>query len=298
MAADSAQEVTQLLLAWRNGDQAVGPAGEYRSMQLSPDGGQVLLDRNDPQAETSDIWKFDLPRETRARLTSSPATDTYPVWSLDGSQVAFVSHREGFWGIYRVGGDEKEELLFKGDQKLLLTSDWSSDGKFIVYRRAHEKTGLDIEVLPLFGDRQPRTYLATPFEESYGMVSPDGRWLAYQSNDSGRLEIEVQSFPEPGRKVTVSQGGGMLPRWRRDGKELYYVAADDKLMAVPVESGASFRVGAPIPLFDVGSFGRRINRYVFDVSRDGRKFLVIRPLEDASMRPLTVVQNWTELLKR
>ncbi len=149
---------------------AVGPAGEYRSMQLSPDGGQVLLDRNDPQVETSDIWQFD--------------------------------------------------------------------------------------------------------------------------------EIYVQSFPEPGRKMPVSKGDGMLPRWRRDGKELYYVATDDKLMAVPVQTGASFSASTPVPLFDVGSFGRRLNRYVYDVSADGQKFLLIRPQEDASTRPLTVVQNWTALLKK
>ncbi len=290
----------QLIWYDRQGRQlaTVGLAGEYRSLQLSPDGNQVLLDRNDPQTETSDIWKFDLLRDTRTRLTSNPATDTFPIWSPDGSQAAFVSHREGFWGIYRVGNDEKEELLLKGDQNLLLTSDWSSDGKFIVYRKAHEKTGLDIEILPLNGIHQPQNYLATPFEESYGKVSPDGRWLAYQADDSGRLEIDVQSFPVPGQKVTVSQGGGMLARWRRNGKELYYVAADGKLMAVPVETGAHFRAGAPIPLFDLGSLGRRINWYNYDVSRDGQKFLVVRPLDDAPMRPLTVVQNWTELLQK
>ena len=290
----------QLIWYDRQGGQlaAVGPAGEYRSLQLSPDGNQVLLDRNDPQTETSDIWKFDLLRQTSTRLTSNPATDTFPIWSPDGSQAAFVSHREGFWGIYRVGDDEKEELLLKGDQNLLLTSDWSSDGKFIVYRKAHEKTGLDIEILPLHGARQPQTYLATAFEESYGKVSPDGHWLAYQSEDSGHLEIDVQSFPVPGQKVTVSQGGGMLARWRRDGKELYYVAADGKLMAVPVETGARFRAGTPVPLFDLGTFGRRINWYNYDVSRDGQKFLVIRPLDEAPRRPLMVVQNWTELLKK
>jgi eukaryotic-like serine/threonine-protein kinase len=293
-------QTSQLVWLDRGGKQlaAVVPAGDYRSMQLSAGGGQVLLDCNDTQVETSDIWQFDLLRETRTRLTSNPGTDTYPIWSPDGSQVAFASNREGFWGIYRVSGNGKEELLLKRDQHLLLTSDWSSDGNFIVYRRAHEKTGLDLELLPLFGDRQPRSYVATPFNESYGVVSPDGRWMAYQSNDSGRYEIYVQSFPEPGRKMPVSKGDGMLPRWRRDGKELYYVATNDKLMAVPVETGARFSAGAPVALFEVGSFGRRLNRYVYDVSADGKKFLVIRQLEDATTRPLTVVQNWTELLKR
>ena len=277
----------------------VFPPGEYDSLQLSPDGRQVLLDRNDPQVETSDIWLFDLQRGTRRPLTINPAVDTYPIWSPDGSRMAFVSNREGFWGIYQkaLSSDDKEELLLKGDQQLTLTSDWSPDGKFIVYRK-FQNTGIDLELLPLYGDRKPRSYLETPFDESYGKVSPDGHWLAYQSDNSGRMEINVQSFPEPGRRVTISHGGGTLPRWRSDGKELYYVAADDKLMAVPVETGATFRAGTPVALFDLGSFGRVIGRYVYDVSRDGQKFLVIRQLEDASMRPLTVVQNWTELLKK
>lgn len=290
---------SQLFWFDRRGKQleAFGEPGDYRSMHISPDGGQVLLDRNDLQVETSDIWQFDLTRGASTRWTFNPGTDTYPIWSPDGSQVAFASNRDGTWGIYRVSGDGKEEQLVKGDQQLLLTSDWSSDGKFIVYRQQHEKTGLDLHLLPL-DTRQPRQYVATPSDETYGMVSPDGHWMAYQSKDSGRWEIYVQSFPQPGRKMPVSKGDGMFPRWRRDGKELFYVGPDDKLMAVPVQTGASFSAGAPVPLFDVGSLGRRLNRYVYDVSADGQRVLLIRQLEDASLRPLTVVQNWTQLLKK
>ncbi len=276
-------------------------AGQYRSMQLSPDGEQVLLDRNDPQMETSDIWKFDLLRQTGISLTSNPGVDTYPIWSPDGSRMVFVSNRDGVWGIYEksVHGDDNEKLLLKGDQQLLFTSDWSPDGKFVVYRKHNGQTRVDIELLPLAGDHRPRSYLATPFTETYGSISPDGRWLAYQSDASdNRLEIYVQSFPEPGRKIRVSQGGGQLARWRRDGKELYYVAPNDKLMAVPVQIGANFAADTPVVLFDLGSYGRRTDRYMYDVSADGRKFLVIRQLEDASMRPLTVVQNWMGLLKK
>ncbi len=297
---------TQLVWFDRSGRQLamVGPPGEYRNLQLSPDGRQVLLGRTDPQVETNDIWEFDLLRETLARLTSNPAHDINPIWSPDGDKMVFTSIREGFFGIYQksgqkgVSGDDKEELLFRGDSRGLFISDWSKDGKFIVYCKAREKTGLDIVLLPLSGDLQPHDYLATQFDEYWAKVSPDGRWLAYQSTESGRYEIYVQSFPEPGRKVTVSKGGGVLPRWRSDGKELYYIAADDKLMAVPVEMGTNFSVGAPVALFDVGSLGRRRNSYVYDVSADGQKILLIRPLEDASTRPLTVVQNWTELLKK
>ncbi len=294
---------TQLTWFDRNGRQLgeVCEPGQYRSMQLSPDGKQVILDRNDPQVETSDIWKFDLLRGTGTRLTSDPGVDTYPIWSPDGSRMVFVSNRDGVWGIYEKGanGDDNEKLLLKGDQQLLFTSDWAPDGSFIVYRKHNGKPRVDIELLPLTGDRQPRSYLATEFTETYGSVSPDGRWLAYQSDEAdGRVEIYVQSFPEPGRKVRVSQRGGQLARWRRDGKELYYVTADDQLMTVPVQTGANFTAGAPVALFEMGSYGRRTDRYMYDVSADGQKFLVIRQLEDASMRPLTLVQNWTELLKR
>ena len=177
-------------------------------------------------------------------------------------------------------------------------NDWSNDGKYIVYMKRGEKTASDLWLLPLSGDRQPKPYLTTPFSEDWGKVSPDGRWLAYQSNESGRDEIYVQAFPEPGRKVVVSKGGGTHPRWRRNGRELYYVAPDDKLMAVPVEPGANFGTGTPVPLFEVGSYGRRNNRYVYDVSADGQKILLLRPLEDATTRPLTVVQHWTALLKQ
>lgn len=280
---------------------AVCDPGQYRSMQLSPDGRQVILDRNDPQVETSDIWKFDLSLQTGTRLTANPGVDTYPIWSPDASRIVFVSNRDGVWGIYEksANGDDHEQLLLKGDQQLLFTSDWSRDGKLLVYRKHKGKTRVDIELLPLVGDREPRSYLATEFTETYGSISPDGRWLAYQSDASdNRLEIYVQSFPEPGRKVRVSQSGGQLARWRRDGKELYYVGADDNLMAVPVQTGAGFTAGTPIPLFNLGSYGRRTDRYMYDVSPDGQKFLVIRPLEDASLRPLTLVQNWTALLKK
>jgi Tol biopolymer transport system component len=290
---------TQLTWFDRKGGQlaTVGPAGPYRQMNLSPDVGQVLLDRIDLQLETIDVWQLDLKRETLARLTSNPAREASPIWAPDGRGVAFTSNREGLIGIYHLTEGGKEELLFKGDENSLLVSDWSSDGKFIVFRKVGKKTGTDIGILSV-SDRQKRDYIATPFDEFWSKISPDGHWLAYQSNESGREEIYVQSFPEPGRKVTVSQGGGQFPRWRRDGKELYYVGAGDKLMAVPVTTGASFSADTPVALFEVGSYGRRENRYAYDVSTDGKKFLLLRPLEDNSTRPLTVVQNWTALLKK
>ena len=294
---------TQLVWVDRSGRplSLVGTPGRYRWVTLSPNGTQVLLERFEPQKVGNDIWTFDLARETYDRLTSDSSANNYPLWSPDGKQISFGSNREGFWAIWQKGvngNDDKEAFVFKEEARSIFQNDWSNDGKYIVYRKEGEKTANDLWLLPLSGDRQPKPYLATQFDERWGKVSPDGRWLVYQSDESGRYEIYVQAFPEPGRKVTVSKGGGTLPRWRRDGRELYYVAPDDKLMAVPVAPGANFGTGTPVPLFEVGSFGRRNNRYVYDVSADGQKILLLRPLEDATTRPLTVVQNWTALLKK
>ncbi|MCG3159448.1 MAG: Protein TolB [Acidobacteria bacterium] len=294
---------TQLVWLDRNGKQLspVGTPGYFRWLNLAPNGAQVVLERFEPQKVGNDIWSFDLLRETFARLTSDANSNLFPHWSPDGKHIFFGSNREGFWAIWKKGvngSDDNEELVFKGEARAIFLNDWSGDGKYIVYMKPDEKTASDLWLLPLSGDRQPKPYLATQFAEQWGKVSPDGRWLVYQSNESDRNEIYVQSFPEPGRKVIVSKGGGLLPRWRRDGRELYYIAPDDKLMAVSVETGANVAVGTPVALFDVGSYGRRNNRYVYDVSADGQKILLLRPLEDATTRPLTLVQNWTELLKK
>ena len=239
-------------------------------------------------------------RETLTRLTSTQATAILPHWSPDGKQMAFSSNQGGSAGIWRQGvngSDDKAELLYQDESNAVSASDWSPDGKFIVLRRSGEKTASDLWLLSLTGDRQAKPWLATQFNENWGKVSPDGQWLAYQSDESGRNEIYVQTFPEPGRKVRVSQGGGILPRWRRDGKELYYIGADDRLMAASVTTGTSFTARAPVALFAVGDYGRRQNRYVYDVSADGQKVLLLRPLDTAT-RPLTVVQHWTALLKK
>ncbi|MBX3276449.1 MAG: serine/threonine-protein kinase [Acidobacteria bacterium] len=294
---------TQLVWFDRSGRQLslVGTPGYYRWLSLSPNGAQVLLERFEPQKAGNDIWSFDLARETYDRLTSDSSHNIFPLRSPDGKQISFASNRGGFLAIWQKGGngnDDNEELVLKEEALSINQTDWSNDGKYIVYMKTGEKTAYDLWLLPLSGDRRPKPYLVTQFDERWGKVSPDGRRLVYQSNESGRDEIYVQAFPEPGRRVIVSKGGGALPRWRRDGRELYYVAPDDKLMAVPVEPGANFGTGTPVPLFDVGSYGRRNNRYVYDVSADGQRILLLRPLEDATTRPLTVVQNWTELLKK
>jgi eukaryotic-like serine/threonine-protein kinase len=294
----------QLVWVDRRGKQLsmVAEEREYSWLNLSRDDKQqMLLLGYEPQNAGHDLLLYDLTRNTPTPFNTGPASTKFPIWSPDGLTTAFCSNREGLWEIRQKGvndNDVKDDPLSKGESHQIFLEDWSSDGRFIVYRIIGEKLSFDLWLLPMIGDRQPKPYLETQFDTMLAKVSPDGRWLAYRSNESGRNEIYVQSFPEPGRKFMVSNRGGTLPRWQRNGQELYYVAADDKLMAVRVQTGANFAPGAPEALFDLGSCGLSNIRYVYDVSDDGQKFLVIRPLEDSSSRPLTVAHNWTKLWKK
>jgi Tol biopolymer transport system component len=176
--------------------------------------------------------------------------------------------------------------------------DWSPDGRFVIYRTVDPKTNYDLWILPLHGDRKPFPFLVTRFQELDAQFSPDGRWVAYASNESGRFETYVQPFPGPGGKWQVSDNGGVQPRWRRDGKELFYVAADSKLMAVPVNvstDGKSFESGKPQTLFTTRMFSggvRNAFRHQYDVSKDGQRFLINAVSDEAGATPITVILNW------
>jgi len=286
-------------LVWfdRDGKQlnVVGSPGGYNDVVLSPDEKRAALQRDD--STNSDIWMMDLERGVPVRFTFSSELDDDPAWSPDGSSIVFNGERRGVRGLYRKvsSGAGNEELLLKADV-VTNGTDWSADGKFIIFESSDTQTGANLWVLPLFGDIKPYVVLQTEFNESHGRFSPDNRWLAYVSNESGRNEVYVQSFPPSGGKWQVSTTGGAQPHWRSDGKELFYITPERKLMAVDVNPQQTFEVGAPKLLFQTTVARYEApNRYA--VSRDGQRFLINSAVEEVS-HTMTVVLNWTGELKR
>ncbi|MBK8315636.1 MAG: PD40 domain-containing protein [Acidobacteria bacterium] len=277
----------------------VGPPGEYEYPRLSPDGKRVAVGRRDPQTRTRDIYVIDLARGTSSRLTFDPGDDRYPVWSPDGSRIAWSTNRDGAFQIYQklASGVGPEELLSKADVAISPVS-WSADGRFLLYSRFDPKTTLDLWVLPMAADRQPTVFLQTPFAEGPGSFSPDGRWIAYQSDDQGRFEVYVQTFPASGGKWQISTNGGTHPWWRSDGKELYYLSADGKLMAVEVKPGGSFEAGAPRALFDLAPARALAGFNSYAVTAAGDRFLFVTAREEAASLQFTVVTNWTAEAKK
>ena len=230
---------------------SIGQPGPYRNPELSPDGTRVAVDALDPQGRTQDIWLVELARGVTSRFTFDPGNDVYPVWSPDGSRIVFGSDREG--GVphlyqKRADGVGIEEPLVKSSADMLPHS-CSPDGRFLVYRTPVNGRS-QLGILPLVGEQTPRWFEPSGFLQQFSQVSPDGRWVTYASTESGRYEIYVQSFPAPGGgKWQISKDGGMYPRWRRDGRELFYYALDGALMAVPLRSATRLDVGDAVPLF-------------------------------------------------
>jgi Tol biopolymer transport system component len=245
-----------------------------------------------------DVWVYNVVRNVNQRLTSDPALEDSPVWSLDGERLAFASSRAGHYDLYQIAasGEGREELLYASLQNKLPTS-WSPDGRFLLYDAQAPGTAGDIWMLPLHGTspRTPVPLVHTRANESGGTFSPDARWIAYVSDDSGLAEVYVQPFlPSAsvnsiaGPKVLVSRKGGRRPRWRADGKELFYDAPDGALMSVAVTGGAMFRPGIPQLLFRTPpAWFSEANATI-----DGMRFLVPIPVQQTSAQPFTVVLNW------
>jgi Tol biopolymer transport system component len=245
----------------------------------------------------SDVWLFDLRRRVFSRLTSDAATDNNPIWSPDGSRIVFCSNRTGVMDLYETsatGVGREALLLATGRNKGV--ADFSRDGRFVLYNTSGPNTLTDIWALPMAGDRTPFPVVATKATEHHGQFSPDGKWIAYQSDESGREEVYLHPFPGPGARSPISTNGGVQVRWRQDGKELFYVALDGRLMAVPVQlaaDGRTFEAGAPVALFLTRLFGiQGLNmRQQYMPSPDGQRFLVDTVTESVES-PVTVILNW------
>jgi len=279
--------------------------GNYAAPSLSPNEKTVAVSRVDFQTLTgSDIWFVDLQRGAQVRFTTDPANDSYPVWSPNGDRIAFVSTRGGLTSIYQkptnTEGPE-EPLVASLESKV--SPHWSPDGRFILYSQVNTTTNVDLLLLDVTGDRKSRPFLQTNFIEAQGRFSPDGHWVAYISNETGRFEVYVQSFPTAGAKVAVSTGGGSQPQWRGDGRELYYYTPDRKLMAVEVTGeGSTFKIGTAQPLFELRISGAGIDRGFpgigyYTVTRDGKRFLVAGSPDNQEPQQITVLVNWTSDLK-
>jgi eukaryotic-like serine/threonine-protein kinase len=265
---------------------------------LSPDGRRVAFSAEENR--NHDVWLLEA-NGGKVRVTSSPTIDNRPVWSPDGLRLAIESYADGPTGdLYQavIDGPEAQELLVSTPYPKF-PADWSRDGRVLVYDEYDPQTGLDLWALPLTGERKPFPLAATSADEFGGQLSPDGAWLAYSSDESGRHEVYVQAFPGPGRKLALSTGGGTQPRWRSDGRELFYLAADGRLTAVevhPAPEGRSIEPGARTPLFAArtGRFGL-FSGHQYSVSRDGLRFLVGTVTEESTTPPIGVIVNWRPL---
>jgi Tol biopolymer transport system component/predicted Ser/Thr protein kinase len=292
-------EETQLTWFDRSGKKlgTLGEPAEYSNPALSPDEKSLAVGRQDPQGKTRDLWVFDLVRGMQTRLTFDPADDFNPTWSPDGIRIAFTSDRRGRRELYQklANGSGDDELLLQSQDLAYSAEDWSADGKLLLYNRGGGQRQADLYLLPMSRgvDRKPITFLATEFSEQHGQFAPNGRWIAYSSDETGPLEVYVQGVSPGGvrgqGKWQVSTAGGVQPRWRRDGQELFYVSGST-LMAVDVKTdGASFEAGIPRQLFEVPLPPERRNRFV--AARDGQRFLVNTALEQTS-GPIHVLVNY------
>jgi Tol biopolymer transport system component len=261
-------------------------------MSLSPDGQRAVVART--VDENVDLWLLDLRRSgAMTRVTFDRANDGSPLWSRDGLHLTFTSNRNGGADLYQraLGANNDEPLLVSPGPQVPV--EWAPDGRVLLYLAADLKTHLDIWAMPVGGEK-PFPVVRSPYEDLNAQFSPDGKWIAYQSNESSRYEVYLRPFGDSGALVPVSTNGATQPRWRRDGKELFYLGLDRRLMAVPVavsSDGRSVEVGTPATLFQTKIGGPGIAQRQYEVASDGQRFLIDVAIEDIPA-PIILIQNW------
>jgi len=276
------------------------PVGDYGQIELSPDDKRVVLERlpGGSGGSGGDLWLLDLSTGVFSRLTSGPDSERDPLWSPDSQSVIYTVNDGKESGIRQVVIGAGDTPVF-ADGKANFLDDWSRDGKLLVY---HTSGGNDISVLPLSGDRKSKVVFRTSFQKDELRLSPDGRWIAYMSMESGQPEVYLAAFPSFTDRRQVSTGGGLMPLWRKDGRELYYVSLDRKVMAAEVKAGSTLETGTVKALFQVqGALNISATTYMWAVTGDGQKFL-LREAVGASnggvAEPLNIVIHWPSAIGR
>ena len=287
-------------LTWfdRSGKPAgtVGVPGSYSNVRLSPDGRRVVTDQTDPDGRKIDIWIHEPAQGATTRLTFDPGADQTPIWSPDGKQILFSGRQRVSSQIYlkNADGSGSEEKVSELGPGVFNPWDWSRDGKYILFGKGNELWYISRP------EGVTKPLLQAKWTVRNAQFSSDGRWMAYASNETGGMEIYVSSFPSGNGKWQVSTGGGQEPRWRQDGKELFYLSADGKMMAVGVTTGTSFKSGSPVALFQTHrrqpvSF---LDVFSYDVSGDGQRFLIATKVDEANAAPLSILLNWASEMEK
>ena len=273
-----------------------GHPDAYLQVRLSPDEKRVAYDRGRGLSENRHLWVLDLTSDIASPFTFGSDVERQPVWSPDGRQVAFVKVKEGKGAIYLKNVGANQEELLSGSDGFQLLEDWSKDGQTLIVRTTAPNPNA-VFALPLTGERKATKLFESPFAIDEVQFSPDGRWVSFNSNDSGKMEVYVASFPTFTDRRQVSNAGGAQARWRKDGRELFYLGLDGKLMSVDIKTVPALESGIPKILFQTRIPVRPATDQ-YSPTSDGQKFLLLEPLESASARPtpITVVLDWTAAL--